>query len=142
MTSSTMKPVTPCSTISGAEPRLKATTGVPQAIASIITRPNGSGQSIGVSKADGAAQELRLARVVDLADELDVRRVRAAGAMVVFEIVGVRLVDLRRDFQRQLTHAGDVDRAIEALSPAKRGRERPDRTALPPCGRSSVSGSP
>ena len=36
--------------ISGTEPRLNATTGVPQAMASIITRPNGSGQSIGTSR--------------------------------------------------------------------------------------------
>lgn len=47
MTSSTMKPVRPSSIISGTEPRLKATTGVPHAMASIMTRPNGSGQSIG-----------------------------------------------------------------------------------------------
>ncbi len=46
-----MKPVTPSSTISGTEPRLNAITGVPHAIASIITRPNGSGQSIGISRA-------------------------------------------------------------------------------------------
>ena len=46
-----MKPVTPSSITSGTEPRLKAITGVPQAIASIITRPNGSGQSIGTSSA-------------------------------------------------------------------------------------------
>src|SRR6516165_9411206 len=32
-----------------AEPRLNAITGVPQAIASIMTRPNGSGQSIGTN---------------------------------------------------------------------------------------------
>ena len=41
--------------ISGTEPRLKAITGVPHAIASIITRPNGSGQSIGNSSAMRAA---------------------------------------------------------------------------------------
>ena len=46
-----MKPVTPSSTISGTEPRFQATTGVPQAIASIITRPKGSGQSMGKSSA-------------------------------------------------------------------------------------------
>ena len=46
-----MKPVTPSSITSGTEPRLNAITGVPQAIASIITRPNGSGQSIGTSSA-------------------------------------------------------------------------------------------
>jgi len=47
--SSTMKPVKPSSMISGTEPRLYAITGVPHAIASIMTRPNGSGQSIGTS---------------------------------------------------------------------------------------------
>ena len=46
-----MKPVTPSSITSGTEPRLNAITGVPHAIASIITRPNGSGQSIGNSSA-------------------------------------------------------------------------------------------
>ena len=51
VSSSTTKPVTPSSTISETEPRLKAITGVPHAIASIITRPNGSGQSIGTSRA-------------------------------------------------------------------------------------------
>jgi hypothetical protein len=46
-----MKPVTPGSTTSRTEPQSQATTGVPQAMASIITRPNGSGQSIGNSSA-------------------------------------------------------------------------------------------
>ena len=46
-----MKPVSPWSTISGTEPQRQAITGVPQAMASIITRPNGSGQSIGNSSA-------------------------------------------------------------------------------------------
>jgi hypothetical protein len=45
-----MKPVTSSSITSGTEPRLNAITGVPQAIASIMTRPNGSGQSIGTSR--------------------------------------------------------------------------------------------
>ena len=44
-----MKPVRPSSITSGTEPRLNAMTGVPQAMASIITRPNGSGQSIGTN---------------------------------------------------------------------------------------------
>ena len=46
-----MKPVRPSSITSGTEPRLNAITGVPQAMLSIITRPNGSGQSIGNSSA-------------------------------------------------------------------------------------------
>ena len=48
---STMNPVTPWSITSGTEPPRNATTGTPHASASIMTRPNGSGQSIGNSKA-------------------------------------------------------------------------------------------
>jgi MFS family permease len=48
---STTNPVTPSSTTSGTAPRSKAITGVPQAIASIMTRPKGSGQSSGASNA-------------------------------------------------------------------------------------------
>lgn len=47
----TMNPVTPSSMISGTDPRRQAITGVPQAMASIMTSPNGSGQSIGNNKA-------------------------------------------------------------------------------------------
>ncbi|MNY83581.1 hypothetical protein D3C86_2264500 [compost metagenome] len=46
-----MNPVTPGSMISGTDPQFQATTGVPQAMASIITRPNGSGQAMGNSRA-------------------------------------------------------------------------------------------
>ena len=45
--------------------------GVPQAIASIITRPNGSGQSIGSSNRLGAAEERGLFRIANFTDELD-----------------------------------------------------------------------
>ena len=47
----TTKPVTPSSTISGTEPSFHAITGVPHAMASIITSPNGSAQSMGNSRA-------------------------------------------------------------------------------------------
>ena len=69
-----MKPVTPGSTISGTEPRGQAITGVPQDIASIITRPNGSVPEVvepGVTgllvdsieqAADAVAQALQLDR--------------------------------------------------------------------------------
>ena len=72
VSSSTMNPVSPSSTTSGTEPRLKAMTGVPQAIASIITRPNGSGQSIGTSRAMAPLRELGFFVVVDLADIFDI----------------------------------------------------------------------
>ena len=65
-----MAPVTPWSMISGTEPWRKASRGVPHAIASIITKPNGSGQSIG-NKSANAWPKNGLAALVDFADELD-----------------------------------------------------------------------
>ena len=44
-------PVTPSTTISGAAPSGLAMTGVPHAMDSVITMPNGSGQSIGKTMA-------------------------------------------------------------------------------------------
>jgi len=46
-----MKPDLPLSMTSGTEPYRNAITGIPQAMASIITSPKGSGQSIGKSRA-------------------------------------------------------------------------------------------
>src|SRR4051812_11492956 len=68
-TPGTTKPVIPSSMTSGTEPDLKAMTGVPQAMASIMTRPNGSGQSIGNSNAAAPARNCRF--IIDRADELD-----------------------------------------------------------------------
>ena len=59
---STMKPVTPSSMTSGTEPRRKAMTGVPHAMASIITKPKGSGQSIGNSSAVASRRNASLVR--------------------------------------------------------------------------------
>ena len=59
---STITPVTPWSMISGTEPQRKASTGVPQAMASIIDSPNGSGQSIGNSSARASPRNSLLAR--------------------------------------------------------------------------------
>jgi hypothetical protein len=47
------EPVSPSTTSSGAEPSVKAMTGVPQAIASVMTRPNGSAQRIGIEQGGG-----------------------------------------------------------------------------------------
>ena len=68
---STIAPVTPSSTISGTEPQRNARTGVPQAMASIMERPNGSGQSTGNSSACASPRNCSLLMLVDLADELD-----------------------------------------------------------------------
>ena len=109
-----MKPVTPSSITSGAEPQPKATTGVPQAMASIITRPKGSGQSIGNSSAVGAAEEGGLLRVADLADELDQRIVQQRLDLLA-EIVRVGGVDLGGDLQRHAEALGDGDRPVGPL---------------------------
>jgi len=50
VSSSRIRPVTSSSMSSGTEPHGVAMTGVPQARASIITRPNGSGHWIGLSR--------------------------------------------------------------------------------------------
>src|ERR1043166_5679493 len=72
---STTKPVTPSSTISGTEPFPKAMTGVPVAIASISTRPNGSGHSIGNSRA-AASPRNRLFSLSPISHKLDHRIVQ------------------------------------------------------------------
>ncbi len=72
--SSHRNPVTPSLTTSGAAPSGKASTGVPHAIASIITMPNGSFHRMGNSEGGRPGQELELALVGDLAE---VDRVRA-----------------------------------------------------------------
>ena len=52
--------MTPSSTTSGTEPWRIATTGVPQAMASIITSPNGSGHVMGKRNACACANSSRL----------------------------------------------------------------------------------
>ena len=54
----------------GHEPRLQAITGVPHAMASIITRPKGSGHLIGMSKRKRAAQETGLLRITNFSDDI------------------------------------------------------------------------
>ena len=76
-----------------------ATTGVPQAIASTITMPNGSSHSIGLSRQAASREQRHLLGAADLADVLDV--VAQQGLDLVAE-VGVlgRLAHLRGDPQR------------------------------------------
>jgi hypothetical protein len=54
-------PGSPSSMISGTDPPRKASTGVPQAMASIMTSPKGSGQSIGNSNPAARPRKLVLA---------------------------------------------------------------------------------
>ena len=55
-----MTPLRPCSITSGTAPRRVASTGVPQAIDSTITSPNGSGHWIGKTRRCGPLQQLDL----------------------------------------------------------------------------------
>ena len=65
-----MKPLTPGLNYLGTAPQFHAMTGVPQAIASIMTRPKGSGQLIGKSSAMALPRNSDL-RIADLSNEFD-----------------------------------------------------------------------
>ena len=110
----TTKPVTPSSTTSGTEPRRQATTGVPQAMASIMARPNGSGQSIGNRSAAASPRNAGLLGVADLADELD-QRVGEQRLDHPLEVGPVGRVDLGRDLEPEPRAPGDRDRPVGPL---------------------------
>src|SRR6516164_9298387 len=112
LTSSTMKPVMPSSTTSGAEPRLNAITGVPQAIASIMTKPNGSGQSIGTNNVIAPLKNSDF--VADLADIF----ATFAGQHrldLLFEIILVGFVHLGGNLERHAAMFGNANGEIDAL---------------------------
>ena len=109
-----MKPVTPSSTISGTDPRLNAITGVPQAMASIMTRPNGSGQSMGTSKTVAPLKNSDFCAVVDFADKFDVCRLHHRLDLFLV-ILAIRVVDLGGDFQRHAAMLGDANGAVHTL---------------------------
>jgi hypothetical protein len=90
-------------------------TGVPQAIASIMTRPNGSGQIDREQKARGAAEQVRLAAFADLTEELDLRMGHDHRADCRFPVSLVDTVDLGRDPQRQAAAHCDLNRLVGPL---------------------------
>ena len=118
-----MKPVTPSSTISGIAPLSQAMTGVPQAIASITTSPNGSGQSIGNNsaaalprKAAFSASPISPIYSTSIAVDQRLDRVVEIGAIVV--------ADLGGDLELQPGPPGDLDGAVGPLvarQPAEEG---------------------
>ena len=95
----TIKPEMPSSMTSGTAPCPKAMTGVPHAMASIMTRPKGSGQSIGVRSPIAPPRKSDFCCVADLADELDSRLIEERLDLLV-EIVGVDPVHLGGDLER------------------------------------------
>ena len=90
-------------------------TGVPQAMASIMTRPKGSGQSIGKSSARGAAEEGRLVALADLADVVDQRVGPDQGLDLRLPVGEVGVVDLGGDPERHAGAPGDLDGAVGPL---------------------------
>src|SRR5215472_14590376 len=114
LTSSTTKPVSPSSTISGAEPRLKAITGVPQAIASIMTRPNGSGQSIGTNNVIAPLKNSDLSRslISPIYSQFFAGQNRLD---LLFEVILVGFVHLGGNLERHAAMLGNADGEIDAL---------------------------
>ena len=98
--SSTMIPVRPSSITSGTAPWRVAITGVPHAMDSIITRPNGSAHSIGKSVDARVLEEVDLLVVRDLAEVFDVvAEVRLDGRVEVLLLAS--LLHLAGELQRE-----------------------------------------
>ena len=107
-------PVVPSVTTSGAAPSGKASTGVPQAMASIMTMPKGSFHRMGKRRADGPGQQLELALVGHLA------QVDGVGAEQGLHLLGevLHLPRLAHLGGHQDPHAGppgDLDGPVAAL---------------------------
>jgi hypothetical protein len=95
-------------------PQLVAMTGVPQASASMATRPNGSGQRMGFDQGPSTAEELDLGLVVDFADVVDaVAEARFDDVRVVVPLGW--FLHLGRDLQLDTGAAGDGDGPVDAL---------------------------
>ena len=86
-------------------------TGVPQAMASIITRPKGSGQEDRKEYGKGATQEVRLLGFAYLTDELHSRCVKK-WKNTGFEIISIGWVHLRGDAERQARAASYFNGAV------------------------------
>jgi hypothetical protein len=113
-TSLTMNPVLPCSMTSGTAPLSKAITGVPQARDSIMTRPNGSGQSMGMSRALAPPRNRSSApppprRCTRRADG-------PATARCFMVVCAVCIIHLCGDLQGHSRPHGDLDRIMDPFS--------------------------
>ena len=107
-------PVTPSSITSATAPFLKASTGVPQAIASIMASPNGSGQSIGKRSARASPRNLILRRS-SISPMNSMPGCFSRGSISAAEVGLVDAIDLGGNLQRQADGAGDRDGAVDAL---------------------------
>src|ERR1700761_5535063 len=129
--SSRMNPVTPSATTSGTEPRFSATTGVPQAMASIITMPNGSSPRAGDIRQGARPARLRfghppgqllLGPPVRLTDEADA--LAQPGRYLSPEVRQFgRLLELAGQQDGPPSRAGRVDSQVSALVRAEPAEE-------------------
>lgn len=123
---STTNPVRPWTTISGTLPRRSATTGVPDAIASAMTRPNGSSQHAAKQQRRGASIELALEPGISLANKHDPRTEVGPDQGVEVLLLG-RLIQLSGQDQLATRCPGNVDRHVCALLRT----EPPDEQEIP-----------
>jgi hypothetical protein len=85
--------------------------GVPHAIASIMTSPNGSGQSIGNTSASAPPKNRLFLVVANLADEVH-ERIGEEVRDIAIEIDAVDRIDLGRDANRYARAFGDRDGTV------------------------------
>lgn len=106
----------------GTAPRRNATTGVPLAIVSIITSPNGSGQSIGNNNAIAPPKKISfsLSQISPMNSTPGPFSSRLVFGVVVSQI---NFVDLCRDFSRQPDAAGNLDRSLHTFLGADAGKK-------------------
>ena len=108
---------------SEAEPRSKAITGVPQAMASIMSEPEWFRPVDRHQQSKSPAQEVGFFRVANLADKL--HPVSAEhGTDSLVEIGAIVGVDLGRDLERNAAPARDGDGKIEPLFGRRAAKKR------------------
>ena len=109
------KPQRPCSMSSVAAPTGRATTGVPHAMASTITRPKGSGHWIGNTIACALPEESHLGVVIDVLEDFDVGAEQRCNRVVPV-LVFLGFVALDDELQRSSAGACDSDCPIGVLA--------------------------
>jgi hypothetical protein len=101
-------------TSSGADPHGVATTGVPQASASTITSPNGSGHARGFRRQLASASSASLSRApTSPTYSTSPPEQRSNGLVEVRQLRG--LAHLRCDLQREADRSGDTGRDVHTL---------------------------
>ena len=112
--------------ISGTEPRPNAMTGVPFAIASTSTSPNGFRPINREQQRHRIAEKTALLVFADLADKFE-QRIVEQWQDCILEVVAVDGVDFRSNLQRQTDFARDGDCLVETFL----GRYPAEKSEIP-----------